>query len=162
MEPCEHPGIDLIGLDLGPGDCPHQVGIGNHHACHEGRQQAHDGAGVAGCPQNDLIVRPQRLGEPPQAVAFEIDLASIPERPILHGRHLGKGPMNIESNDPHLRLLFGCTTSGAGGPHDTYGSAHAAHPGQSKGRPDNNASSQLRGTFGLPTLRAPDTPIPVC
>ncbi|WP_210161037.1 hypothetical protein, partial [Microvirga lotononidis] len=25
----------------------HQVGIGNHHPCHERRQQAHDGAGVA-------------------------------------------------------------------------------------------------------------------
>jgi hypothetical protein len=51
---------------------------------------------------------------------------------------------------------------GAGGPHDTYGSALAAHPGQSKGRPDNNASSQLMRYAGLPTFRAPDAPIPVC
>jgi hypothetical protein len=69
--------------------------------------------------------------------------------------------MDIETNDPHLLLLLGCITSGAGGPHDTYGSALAAHPGQSKGRPDNNTSSQLIRYDGLPTFRAPDTPIPV-
>ncbi|MBO1907606.1 DDE-type integrase/transposase/recombinase [Microvirga sp. 3-52] len=51
--------------------------------------------------------------------------------------------------------------SGAGGPHDNYGSALAAHPGQSKGQPDNNTSSQLIRYDGLPTFRAPDTPIPV-
>ena len=69
--------------------------------------------------------------------------------------------MDIESNDPHLQLLLVYITSGAGGPHDNYGSSLAAHPGQSKGRPDNNTSSQLTDTFGLPTFRAPDTPIPV-
>jgi hypothetical protein len=69
--------------------------------------------------------------------------------------------MDIKSNDPHLPLLFSSITSEASGPHDTYGSALAAHPGQSKGRPDNNTSSQLTDTFGLPTFRAPDTPIPV-
>jgi hypothetical protein len=44
------------------------------------------------------------------------------------------------------------------------GSCWVAQPrepaGQSKGRPDNNVSSQLRGTFGMPTFRAPDNPIP--
>jgi hypothetical protein len=69
--------------------------------------------------------------------------------------------MNIENDDPHLQLLLGCITSGAGGPHDTYGFVLAAHPGQSKGQPDNNTSSQLIRYDGLPTLRAPDTPIPV-
>jgi hypothetical protein len=85
----------------------------------------------------------QRLGKVQQAAAFEIDLAGIPDNSLLQDCHLGEGSMNIESDDPHLQLLFGCTTSGASGPHDTYGSALAAHPGQSKGRPDNNASSQL-------------------
>jgi hypothetical protein len=70
--------------------------------------------------------------------------------------------MDIESNDPHLLLLLGCVTSGAGGPHDTDGSALTAHPGQSEGRPDNNASSQLIRYDDLPTFRAPDAPIPVC
>ncbi len=50
---------------------------------------------------------------------------------------------------------------GAGGLHDNYGSALAAQPGKSKGRPDNNSSSQLMRYFGLPARRAPDTPIPV-
>ena len=47
------------------------------------------------------------------------------------------------------------------GPHDTYGSALTAQPGWSQGRPDNNTSSQLIKYFGLPTSRAPDTPVPV-
>ena len=67
--------------------------------------------------------------------------------------------MNIENNDPHQRLLD-CITSGAGGPHDNYGSALAAHPGQPKRRPDNNAKPQLIRYDGLPTFRAPNTPIP--
>ena len=50
---------------------------------------------------------------------------------------------------------------GAGGLHDSNGPALAAQPGKSKGRPDNNASSQLIRYFGLPAMRAPDTPIPV-
>lgn len=50
---------------------------------------------------------------------------------------------------------------GAGGLHDNYGSALAAQPGKSKGRPDNNSSSQLIRYFGLPAMRAPNTPIPV-
>ena len=50
---------------------------------------------------------------------------------------------------------------GACGPHDTYGSALTAQPGWSQGRPDNNTSSQLIKYFGLPTSRAPDTPVPV-
>jgi hypothetical protein len=96
-----------------------------------------------------------------QPAAFEIDLPGVAECPILQDRHLGEGTMGIESNDPHPQLLLGCITSGAGGPHDNYGSALAAHPGQSKGRPDNNTSSQLIRYDGLPTFRAPDTPIPV-
>ena len=110
--------------------------------------------------RDDLVVALQGLGKPQQTVAVEIALTGVPEHPILQDCHLGKGAMNIESNDPHPRLLLGCTTSGAGGPHDNSGSALAAHSGQSKGQPDNNVSSQLRGTFGMPTFRAPDNPIP--
>src|SRR5919112_2853659 len=50
---------------------------------------------------------------------------------------------------------------GACGPHDTYGSALTAQPGWSQGQQDNNTSSQLIKYFGLPTSRAPDTPVPV-
>ena len=54
------------------------------------------------------------------------------------------------------RELVGHTT--------TTDSRSQRHEGQPKGRPDNNMSSQsqLIRIFGLPTFRAPDTPIPVC
>ena len=45
------------------------------------------------------------------------------------------------------------------GRHDTYGSALAAQPGKSQGRPATNTSSQLIEWIGLPTFRAPGTPL---
>src|SRR4051794_30948633 len=49
---------------------------------------------------------------------------------------------------------------GSGGRHDTYGSALAAQPGGSQGRPATNPSSWLILCIGLPTLRAPGAPQP--
>src|SRR5687767_15904732 len=49
---------------------------------------------------------------------------------------------------------------GSGGLHDNYGSALAAQPGGSQGRPATNASSQLIEHIGLPTLHAPSAPQP--
>src|SRR5688572_4081992 len=49
---------------------------------------------------------------------------------------------------------------GSGGLHDNYGSALAAQPGGSQGRPATNTSSQLIVRIGLPTLHAPSAPQP--
>src|SRR4051794_3965903 len=49
---------------------------------------------------------------------------------------------------------------GSGGRHDNYGSALAAQPGGSQGRPATNSSSRLIEWIGLPTLRAPGAPQP--
>jgi hypothetical protein len=47
------------------------------------------------------------------------------------------------------------------GLHDNYGSALAAQPGRSQGRPATNTSSQLIEWIGLPTLDVlPDAPVP--
>ena len=53
-----------------------------------------------------------------------------------------------------MRRIFASSISvdGSNGRHDTYGSALAAQPGRSKGRPANNTSSQLIVQNGLPTL----------
>jgi hypothetical protein len=82
MKLCEHPRIDVVGLDLGPGHRPHLVGIGNHHARHERGQQAHDGTGGAGRLQDDLVIELQGFGEVQQAAAFEINLSGIPDDAI--------------------------------------------------------------------------------
>ena len=50
--------------------------------------------------------------------------------------------------------------TGEVGLHDNYGSALAAQPGGSQGRPANNTSSQLIVRIGLPTLHAPSAPQP--
>src|SRR3954462_15413750 len=49
---------------------------------------------------------------------------------------------------------------GSGGRHDNYGSALAARPGGSQGRPATNSSSRPVEWIGLPTLRAPGAPQP--
>ena len=56
---------------------------------------------------------------------------------------LSEGSVDIKGNDPHSRLLSRPTTMGAGGLHDNHGSSLAEQPGKSKGRSDNNSSSQL-------------------
>src|ERR687892_701365 len=63
---------------------------------------------------------------------------------------------------PITRLIRSppCLGQGSGGPHDNYGSALAAQPGGSQGRPATNASSQLIERIGLPTLHAPSAPQP--
>ena len=58
---------------------------------------------------------------------------------------------------PLLLLLV----PGAGGLHDTYGSALAAQPGQSQGRSVTNSGSQPIVRGDLPTFRAPGSPVPV-
>src|SRR5690348_18335851 len=56
-----------------------------------------------------------------------------------------------------ISISLRCDNTGADGPHDNYGFALAAHPGKSRGRPDNNTSSQHIGHVGLPVACAPRT-----
>ena len=104
-------------------------------------QRAEAALGMTGVPSRLCAWRPgtrpwrcsRCSGNPQQAAAFEIDRAGIPERSVLQDCHLGKGSMDIGSNDPHLQLLLGCASSGAGGPHDNYGFALAAKRGKVEG-----------------------------
>ncbi len=60
--------------------------------------------------------------------------APAADHAILEHRHLGKGAVNVQFDDSHNptpSVLVDET--GAGGQHDTYGSALAAHPGKSQG-----------------------------
>ena len=94
-------------------------------------------------------------------LALKLQATGIPDLAVLQTRHGGEGPRHSEGNDLPDWLLSRFKNTGASGPHDNYGSALAAQPGKSKGRPDNNSSSQLMRYFGLPAIRAPNTPIPV-
>jgi hypothetical protein len=87
--------------------------------------------------------------------------------PALRGKVLvwfGYGPSvsqatDTEASDADIRPES--KDAGADGSHDNFGFALAAHPGKSRGRPDNNTSSQLIVRNGLPVACAPDTLIPV-
>src|SRR4051794_20662760 len=46
------------------------------------------------------------------------------------------------------------------GNNDNYGSARAAHPGRSQGRPTTNTGSRPLSKTGLPTPSTPNAPVP--
>ncbi len=74
---------------------------------------------------------------------------------------LGEVAVHVQADEAHgSDLPAAVVLIGAAGQHDTYGSALAAHPGESQGRPRTNASSRLTNAIGLPSLRVPDAPVP--
>ncbi|MDM0118120.1 hypothetical protein QTI66_39320 [Variovorax sp. J22R133] len=52
----ERRGVDLVGLHLGPGDCPNLHGVGDGHAMYEGHQQPNNDRRVAGRLQHDVFL----------------------------------------------------------------------------------------------------------
>ena len=89
--------------------------------------------------------------------------APAADHAILEHRHLGKGAVNVQFDDSHNptpSVLVDET--GAGGQHDTYGSALAAHPGKSQGAA--KKLTRARGSWSSErpahTPRAPGAPVP--
>ena len=79
---------------------------------------------------------------------------------IFPEHHLRKGSVDVHADHTSHFLLLSFDVGGSSGQHDNYGSALAAQPGRSQGRPATNASSRLMMYIGLPTLRAPGAPRP--
>jgi hypothetical protein len=75
---------------------------------------------------------------------------------------LAESTVNVKCHDLHDSTSSSADHNlGSGGSHDHYGFALAAQPGESRGRPDNNASSQLIVYRGLPAIHAPEARCPV-
>ncbi len=157
----ENRSIDLVGLDLRPGDGPHLQRVGYDYAMDKRRQKANDDRRVAGGFQHHVVVPAKLFAELKHCLAIHGEATVVSHRAVLQDGDLSEGPMNIKSDYSHLGSSYSeHITAGARGSHDNYGFALAAHPGESKGRPDNNSSSQLIVNFGLPARHAPVAPIP--
>jgi hypothetical protein len=76
---------------------------------------------------------------------------------VFAERHLGEVRWMSMPITRHIRSPP-AVGEGSGGPHEIYGSALAAQPAGSQGRPATNANSQLIEQIGLPTLHAPSAP----
>lgn len=90
MELGQHCGVDLVGLDLGPGDGPNQDRICYDHPAHKGREQPDDRARIACRLDDDLVIRLELRGELQQTAAFEIDPPGIPDFAFLQDCHLSE------------------------------------------------------------------------
>ena len=145
MQACEHRGVDLVGLDLGPGDRSHLQRIGNDDTMHERLQQPNNDRCVSSSLKDNVVPLGQRLfSEGENGFAFHCESAVVLHKAVLEDGDLCEVSMNIQSDDSHGRTS--CSdeyTAEARGQHDNYGFALAAQPGRSKGQPDNNPSSQL-------------------
>jgi hypothetical protein len=94
----------------------------------------------------DLILRTQAVREHPQALATDLDLPGVPDRPAFPDRDLRELAMYIQTDaSPTHRFTsidLRFARCGSRRANDTYGSALEAQPGKSQGRPSTNPRSQ--------------------
>src|SRR4051812_27322438 len=100
---------------------------------------------------------PQRLGECHDGVVLKHDALASAQLSVLQYRCHREAAVHVHAYDPHPAPPCN-QNAGAGGQHDNYGSALAAHPGKSRGRPDNNSSSQLTVYTASPPCVLPAPP----
>ena len=141
VQPGQRRRVDPVRLGLRLGDHAHLQRVGDHDPAHMRLQQPYDRHRVAGRLQHHLVLGPQRPRECQHLGAHQVHPVALPQHAVLQLRHLGKAAMQVQSDNPHglLPSLFRSRR----GQHDAYGSALAAQPGWSQGRPTTNASSQL-------------------
>jgi len=101
MQPGQHRRVDLVGLDPGVGDETHLPCVGDNHACHMGtktlgyrhgiaRRLHHHFIGGTKCPRKRIDVP---LGN--------LHAAFVLNHAVLQHRHLGKGAMDVQSDNTH-------------------------------------------------------------
>jgi hypothetical protein len=111
-------------------DQPDLLWVGDDDAIDVRRQYLDDGCRVACRLDNDVVVMCEFLtGKILQALAQHGDAAELHQLAIEQRHGLGRYPVNVHADNPHNLLLGLTTVEGAGGQHDNYGSALAAHPG---------------------------------
>ena len=85
----------------------------------------------------NLVGGQKLLSEAFQRRARHVDPAHMPQPAVFPDHHLAKGAVGIDPDYASHPCLLSIKSEGSGGRHDNYGSALAAQPGKSQGRPDN-------------------------
>ena len=115
---------------------------------------------VAGHLQRHPVARVQALDEQLQRLGPRLDPARRPQLALGEDRHLAEVAMDIQryrshSTPPRRRRLGENRWA-----NDIDGSALAAQPGKSQGRPLKSPGSKPIAQSGLPSLRSPEGPCP--
>ena len=154
--------IDLVGLHPGMRDRANLQRVCHDDSSDERREEPHQDSSITGFLQHDLIFALQGPRKCQHSVAFHPNAPSVTDGSSLIYCDLPKITVNVKCHDLHGPTSSSADENlGSSGSHDNYGFALAAQPGESRGRPDNNASSQLIVYCGLPAIHAPDAPCPV-
>jgi hypothetical protein len=97
---CQDAGIDLVGLDPRVRDRLHLQWIGNDHARHIGLEHPHHRHGIAGGLDHHLIILGQGATKAFQCRSRHVNPACRPQPAVFPEYHLGKGPVDIHSDNP--------------------------------------------------------------
>jgi hypothetical protein len=93
----------------------------DHDPLHMGADHARNRRGIAGCFDDDDILKRQGRGKRREEIAPHVDASEPPELAVLPRHGLGKGPVYIKSNDAHASPLdWLINKTGAGRQHDIY------------------------------------------
>jgi hypothetical protein len=160
----EHAGVDRVGLDLGMGDNPHLLGVGDHDPLHVRADHGGHRRCVAGRLDHDHVVLGQGCGKGIEPIALHVDPPQSSELAVLPGHRLGKRAVDVQSDDAHAHSLQASLVlngswratrhlliraHGASGP-----VARGGHVTSSGSQP--NVYRRPARTFVLPVPRVPD------
>jgi hypothetical protein len=90
--------VDLVGLHLRLSDRARLHRVGHDHTRDARLDRPDDRVRITRRLDRDLVLRPEAIGEHPQHLAADLDLAGMPHRPVLPDRDLRELPMHIQTN----------------------------------------------------------------
>ncbi len=153
--------VDLVRLNLRLGDDACLAGIGDDHPSRVGAQQASDRVGVARRFQNHVIATSQPPRKQLKRGRRGEDPTRVPHPAMLVDRRLGKGAMDIQSDDARHPASFVHAGDGRQVGHTTPTDPRSQRTRAS--RRGGQILTRARGSWyvsGLPILRAPQCPCP--
>src|SRR5499427_1240816 len=101
----QHAGVDLIGFDLRIRNEADLLRIGDNNPADVRSDHCGNRSRIAGGFDDDNVATGQLLRKFLQRLATHDDTTQSAELTVFPGHCLGKGAVNIQSNDPHARIL---------------------------------------------------------
>ena len=143
----EDRGVDLVGLDLRLRDRPRLHRVGHHHPRDPRLDQLGRSRACCTSPRSRPHPRAAKLSANTRSSSpVIVDLPGLADPPVLPDRDLRELAMHIQpdtsASHRYTSNLLRLTIWESRRANDTYGSALAAHPGKSQGRPSTNTRSK--------------------
>src|SRR5215813_7441664 len=159
----QYTSIDLIGFDLGVSNEADLFGVGDNHPTDVRSDHCGNRSRIAGGFDNDDVAVGQLLGKFLQLLTTHNDTTQPAELAVSPGHRLGKGAVNIQSNDPHFPYSVLDRSNGSSrATRHLLIRARSAYGPVARGGHVTSSCSQPRvcrrpaRTFVLPAPRVPD------